>query len=319
LVSNFEINAFGLRDRKYANDGSETRFVYDLRGHLIAELDKNNVTTVEYIWFGNIPIMVRNVNAGVVSEFYIYSDNLNTPRRVVVPSSNLARWAWNSDAYGNGTPNGNPSGIGGYSFHLRFPGQFADSETGIYYNSSRNYNPVTGRYIEADPTGFDGGINPYVYADGSPISEIDPAGLVAHLNALNWANSTQTPDGEALYAWADSYRPDAYNTIVVHGTPDGGFSTGQNARGFSMGVDAYTLAQQLMNMPGYDPTKPVQLIACTAGGGDGKGAADLANYLGNNVLASPQILTSNALGKPPLAFGSNAPPRWFIFHPPHHY
>jgi RHS repeat-associated protein len=177
LTTNFEINPFGLRDRKYASNSTETRFVYDLRGHLIAELDKNNATITEYIWFGNMPVMVRNANAGVMNEFYIFSDNLDTPRRVIVPSTNAARWIWNSDAYGNGVPNGNPNGIGGYSFHLRFPGQFADSETGLFYNSARNYNPATGRYIESDPIGFFAALNQYGYASGNPISTDDPLGL----------------------------------------------------------------------------------------------------------------------------------------------
>jgi RHS repeat-associated protein len=177
LTTHYEINAFGLRDRKYASNGSETRFVYDLKGHLIAELDKNNATILEYVWFGNMPVMVRNYVAGVASEFYIYSDNLNTPRRVIVPSTSAARWVWNSDPFGNGIPNGNPAGIGGYTFHLRFPGQFYDAETGLNYNVARNYNPTTARYIESDPLGFRAGFNQYVYCGNNPISDFDEWGL----------------------------------------------------------------------------------------------------------------------------------------------
>lgn len=35
----------------------------------------------------------------------------------------------------------------------------------------------SGRYIQADPIGLDGGSSPYVYADGGPVNAIDPAGL----------------------------------------------------------------------------------------------------------------------------------------------
>ena len=47
------------------------------------------------------------------------------------------------------------------------------------YNYRRNYDPASGRYVESDPTGLDGGINTYGYADGDPIDEIDPTGQSA--------------------------------------------------------------------------------------------------------------------------------------------
>ncbi|QGM47659.1 RHS repeat-associated core domain-containing protein [Methylocystis heyeri] len=79
-----------------------------------------------------------------------------------------------SDAFGNGTPR-NPTGAVG--FNLRFPGQFADGETGLNYNYFRDYDPTTGGHIESDPISLAGGINTYAYVGGNPVSAIDPFGL----------------------------------------------------------------------------------------------------------------------------------------------
>ena len=44
---------------------------------------------------------------------------------------------------------------------------------------ARFYNPYLCRFLNADPSGFSGGLNHYAYADGNPVSMIDPFGLGA--------------------------------------------------------------------------------------------------------------------------------------------
>jgi RHS repeat-associated protein len=57
-----------------------------------------------------------------------------------------------------------------------FPRQarvFAD----LYYNRHRDYDPTTGRYIQAGPIGLAGGSNSYLYAGANPVNAVDPEGL----------------------------------------------------------------------------------------------------------------------------------------------
>ena len=58
-----------------------------------------------------------------------------------------------------------------------FPGQ-SQVLSDLYYNRNRDYDPVTGRYIQADPIGLLGGSNPYLYAYADPINLIDPTGEI---------------------------------------------------------------------------------------------------------------------------------------------
>ena len=50
---------------------------------------------------------------------------------------------------------------------------------GLLYMRSRYYNPYLCRFINPDPSGFNGGLNLYAYANGNPVSYLDPFGLGA--------------------------------------------------------------------------------------------------------------------------------------------
>ena len=84
-------------------------------------------------------------------------------------------WSGEYDAFGN-CQEIKPE-VGGIDNPLRFPGQYYDKETGLYYNLNRYYDPKIGRYLQTDPAGDS--LNPYVYAAANPVNAIDPDGLCA--------------------------------------------------------------------------------------------------------------------------------------------
>ncbi|WP_141696723.1 RHS repeat-associated core domain-containing protein, partial [Xanthomonas graminis] len=65
----------------------------------------------------------------------------------------------------------------GFSLDMRYPGQLYDSASGLNQNVFRDYDPVSGRYIQSDPIGLDGGVSTFSYAGSQPFSAADPFGL----------------------------------------------------------------------------------------------------------------------------------------------
>jgi len=89
--------------------------------------------------------------------YYIQTDHLDTPR-VVTDSNNQEVWRWEGEPFGNTVPDEDPGKTGKkFVLNLRFPGQTYDVETGRHYNYWRDYDPETGRYVESDPVGLNGG------------------------------------------------------------------------------------------------------------------------------------------------------------------
>jgi RHS repeat-associated protein len=148
-----------------------TLFLYDEAGHLLGEYDGSGNAIQEIVWLRDTPVAsIRQEPCGL-SIFYIHTDHLNTPRRITRRSTSDVVWSWDSDPFGATGPNGNPSGLGTFSFNLRFPGQYHDAETGLNSNYFRDFDAATGRYVESDPIGLRGGINTYAYVGATQLMD----------------------------------------------------------------------------------------------------------------------------------------------------
>ncbi len=116
---------------------------------------------------------IRFVTAGVSAPgiHYVHADHLGSPQKMTDSTKALV---WDAVL----TPYGQVHSLTGTGVNnQRFPGQYADAETGFHYNYFRDYDPTTGRYIQSDPIGLLAGMNTYSYANLNPLLFTDPKGL----------------------------------------------------------------------------------------------------------------------------------------------
>ncbi len=166
-----QYDGFGRRIQSVA--GATTRkFRHDLRGRLLFETDGGNVVTAQYVYRGKALVAMWARDKGW--HFYHYDALGNT----------LAL----SDAQGKISalyrylPYGMPAN--GYA---RVPNPFTfigrhgvmDDGGGLFLMGARHYDAVTGRFLQRDPIGFQGGWNLYAYVGANPVDRSDPSGLGA--------------------------------------------------------------------------------------------------------------------------------------------
>jgi len=166
-VGDYVYNASNQRTAKLAS-GSTQQFVYGKGGLLYGEYDNTGALVREYIYLNGSPL--AQVDAGSPEVLtYLHTDHLGTPR-FGTNTAGTQVWSWYSDAFGVGAPSGSRT------VNLRMPGQYYDSQSGLFYNWNRYYNPATGRYVSSDPIGLEGGLNTFNYVEASPVMYSDPEG-----------------------------------------------------------------------------------------------------------------------------------------------
>ncbi|NHZ83892.1 hypothetical protein F2P44_32175 [Massilia sp. CCM 8695] len=176
----YRYNGLGQRAMKVDAAGASTYFVYDEAGRIVGEYDSAGTPIQETIYLEGVPVALVKPRAPGAGEnaYYVYTDHLGTPRAITRASDNKMVWRWDSaNPFGEDPPDENPIRVGNFAFNLRFPGQYYDRETNLHYNYYRDYDPQTGRYVQSDPIGLDGGMNTFGYVNGNPLSYIDPLGL----------------------------------------------------------------------------------------------------------------------------------------------
>ncbi|MFD5076864.1 RHS repeat-associated core domain-containing protein [Streptomyces sp. NPDC058371] len=134
----------------------------------------------------------------------IITDAVGTPAELVDADGDVA-WQRRTSLWGNDTP-GPAHDTESVSCPLRFPGQYADHETGLHYNYFRYYDPETGRYLTSDPLGLEPAPNPDSYVD-NPLSWTDPLGLAPCAKA-QWEQKADFSSQKVMSKKYDSHAGD---------------------------------------------------------------------------------------------------------------
>ncbi|VAX11594.1 Rhs family protein, partial [hydrothermal vent metagenome] len=94
---------------------------------------------------------------------------------------------------------------------IRLQGQYADGETGLYYNRHRYYDADVGQFISQDPIGLAGGSNNYQYGLNTA-GWVDPLGLTCSpsISAAEITGKTRREIRELASS----------KGLVAHGLPD---------------------------------------------------------------------------------------------------
>ncbi len=185
-LASYVHNAMGQRVAKTAG-GATMHYLYGLSGNIIGEADGDTgAAQAEYVWLGRMPLAY--IVTGMV--YTIHANHLGTPQRVTDATKAVV---WNASY----RPFGEAAVSSALTFNLRFPGQYYDSETSLHYNGFRDYDPATGRYMQSDPIGLQGGWNTYAYVSGNPLTDMDLNGLtqqdIDNMVAIVWRTNPDLP------------------------------------------------------------------------------------------------------------------------------
>lgn len=274
-TASYLYNGIGQRVAKTAA-GTTTYYVYDQAGHLLGEYDGAGAPLQETIYLDDTPVAVLKPDARN-SVYFVYADHLGTPRVITRASDNQMVWRWDNAApFGEDQPDESPSRLAKFVYNPRFPGQVYDKETNTHYNYFRDYDPQSGRYVQSDPIGLDGGVNTYAYVGGNTLSGIDPLGL-ANLNLFK-------PGESAMRAAGENWNPSGVYSVAGHGS----------FYNMSDWNDRTLWPHELAEMIRKDPNFHGQRIVLGSCNTNRKGptpgeptfAERLANYLGTTVTAA---------------------------------
>ena len=178
----FSYNDIGLRISKTVN-GVTTHYIYD--GDLLLS-EYTDTQAIVYIYDANTaPIGFKYRSSSYENDawdIYWYEKNLQGDIVAIYNKSGTKLVTYSYNAWGVTTKSysNNGSTSTAAKNNLTYRGYYYDSETGLYYVSSRYYDPEIGRWINADSQLNTSlgvlGCNMFAYCLNNPVNKVDYGG-----------------------------------------------------------------------------------------------------------------------------------------------
>lgn len=197
----YEYNSDGLRISRTATDADEqaavTKYIYN--GDILAgEIRDDGKSLLFYYDNNGQPFGLRYNGTD-----YYYLRNLQNDVAAIADGTGAIAARYYYDAWGNLLSVTDGAGHAvtdaehiGLVNPIRYRGYYYDSDTGYYWLNSRYYDPVVGRYLNADSViaGVGGsiqGYNMFAYCFNNPVNMSDSSGHWPQWikDAANWVNN----------------------------------------------------------------------------------------------------------------------------------
>ncbi|HYO67258.1 MAG TPA: RHS repeat-associated core domain-containing protein, partial [Archangium sp.] len=214
----------GLLREVQRPDGARVRFGYDALSRrtskALVRLDAQGREHVEqevrFVWDGHVPLHEVSRTEGLTTwlfeparlaplakedstgRYAVVTDHQGTPTEAYDELGQLA-WRMQLDTFGVARTD-----VALTRCPWRWPGQYEDEETGLYYNRFRYYDPSTGCYLSQDPISLRGGLALFAYVP-SPDVQSDPLGLAGTKSSIPGPPLDPRPPGSNQYSvWFES-------------------------------------------------------------------------------------------------------------------
>ena len=175
LSATYTYDADGLRLTKTIN-GVEHKYLWQ-GSKLVSEYYDGKELEFFYDESGNPYAFSYKASSTATPVMYYYLTNLQGDVTGILDSSGTTVAAYTYNAWGKILSS---SGTLADLNPLRYRGYYYDSETGLYYVSSRYYDPEIGRWINTDGYVSTGqgvlGNNMFAYCGNNPVNRVDPTG-----------------------------------------------------------------------------------------------------------------------------------------------
>ncbi|MBL8085612.1 MAG: hypothetical protein JNN26_23500, partial [Candidatus Obscuribacter sp.] len=165
-----------LRQRQKNVGGTKTNFYYAGWQRLADYDGTTNTLQQRFVYGPGLDEVLIQISSGGTKTYFHGNHQGSVIATTDASGAVLSRFKY--------SPSGESPSMSGTSHG--YTGQRYDSETGLYYYKMRYYSPKLGRFLQADPIGYQGGTNLYLISSLAPMGVSDPYGLAASFHEVSF-------------------------------------------------------------------------------------------------------------------------------------